>query len=442
MARKKNLPLIEDFNNIPKEALVPESEQPYPIPKHWKWVRLGTACMINPPKADISSVPKDTDVTFIPMAAVSDVTGKVGNTEVRKLEQVSKGYTSFSSEDVLFAKITPCMENGKAAVVPDLINGLGYGSTEFFVLRPSAALSTQFLHAFIRRETFRKQAKEVMAGAVGQQRVPKSFLEELAFPLPPLEEQRHIVEYIEQTNAKIDDVIQRLEQYLDEAPQKRTELIQAGVSGALTKNWREERELPEGSWLHATVGDLGAVVTGNTPPTKNPDNYGNHIPFIKPTDLNQGRHTKSADSNLSEVGARIARVIPPGSVAMCCIGATITKTGLIEVEAATNQQINVLIPSTDHDAVFLYYLFESPQFKSEVIASSSSTTLPIINKSRFSKLEAHLPGLNEQKEVARILDDALGHQEQITELVQQAIDKLQNIRSQIVQAAVAGLTLT
>jgi type I restriction enzyme S subunit len=127
------------------------------------------------------------------MAAVSEHTGSIVSPEVRPFGEVSKGFPIFAEKDVLFAKITPCMENGKAAIARHLENGTGAGSTEFFVLRPTSRILSEYIFHFIRRTSFRATCKANFTGSAGQQRVPKSFLEKVAIPLPPLDEQRRIV---------------------------------------------------------------------------------------------------------------------------------------------------------------------------------------------------------------------------------------------------------
>lgn len=156
------------------------------------------------------------------------------------------------------------------------------------------------------------------------------------------------------------------------------------------------------------------------------------------TDLNAGRHVRFSGRYLSKLGADNARMLPANTVAVCCIGATIGKCGLIEVPAATNQQINCLVPNTANDAVFLYYLTESPDFKSNLIGKSSSTTLPILNKTRFEELIVKIPTKNEQKEIAQILDSALARVERVNELVALAFAQLAVMKRQLVAAALAG----
>ena len=138
------------------------------------------------------------------MAAVEAGTGLMDTSQVRKYSEVRKGYTRFSEGDVLFAKITPCMENGKIAIAKGLTNGSGCGSTEFHVVRAPDALSNEYLAYFLLREEFRKEARRNMAGTAGQLRVPPGFLSDAIFPLPPLPEQRRIVAEIEKQFTRLD----------------------------------------------------------------------------------------------------------------------------------------------------------------------------------------------------------------------------------------------
>ena len=163
----------------------------------WQEKKLGDVCQINPPKISTRNLSDDLEVSFFPMASLSEVEGKITKPQIKKLGEVKRGYTNFSEGDVVFAKITPCMENGKSAVIEKLVNGVGYGTTEFFVLRCSESILNKFLHHFIRGKKFRAEAKEVMAGAVGQLRVPKNFLTNYEMTLPPINEQKEIVRVLD-----------------------------------------------------------------------------------------------------------------------------------------------------------------------------------------------------------------------------------------------------
>lgn len=151
--------------------------------------RLGECCILNPRRPNIALC--DTDkVSFIPMPAVSEDRYLVDMTD-EEYGKVKKGFTYFENNDVLFAKITPCMENGKGAIVHGLTNGIGMGSTEFHVLRPINGISSPYwLLALTRMPIFRERAAKNMSGTGGQKRVSASYLDHFMVGLPAIEEQR------------------------------------------------------------------------------------------------------------------------------------------------------------------------------------------------------------------------------------------------------------
>ena len=155
---------------------------------------------------------------------------------------MKKGYTSFREGDVLFAKITPCMENGKMAVVPSLENDLGFGSTEFHVLRPCRGISPQYIYCLVSSEQFRSEARHNMTGAVGQRRVPASYLAERAVPIPPAREQRRIVAKIEELFSELDKGIESLKTARRQLEIYRQSVLKHAFEGKLTAQWREENK--------------------------------------------------------------------------------------------------------------------------------------------------------------------------------------------------------
>ncbi|GGA41986.1 hypothetical protein GCM10007416_13650 [Kroppenstedtia guangzhouensis] len=181
-----------------KATNLPPIDPPYELPQGWKWVRLGEVTVINPGKPRNLEYTDDNICSFVPMAVVDDFTGSISVLEERPFGEVKKGYTYFEENDVLFAKITPCMENGKVAVAKGLTNKFGFGTTEFHIIRCSHLnIHPKLVYHLVRSDFFRKQAKAVMTGAVGQQRVPKHFLESYPFPLPPFDEQEEVVKVVD-----------------------------------------------------------------------------------------------------------------------------------------------------------------------------------------------------------------------------------------------------
>lgn len=168
----------------------------------WEEKRLGKVCKINPSKINTKNLSDDLEVSFFPMVSLSEITGEIVGPEIRTLGKVKNGFTNFSEGDVVFAKITPCMENGKSAIIGKLINDIGYGTTEFYVLRCGEELSNKYLHHIVRSKKFRDEAKQNMTGAVGQQRVPKKYMEDYMLNLPTFSEQTEIVCIIDDLLAK------------------------------------------------------------------------------------------------------------------------------------------------------------------------------------------------------------------------------------------------
>ena len=173
----------------------------------WRIASIREVAEVNPGRnSGLRGLDDSTEVTFVPMAAVDDVSGTIARPETRTYGEVRKGFTPFEDNDVIFAKITPCMQNGKAAVARGLSSGLGFGSTEFHVLRASADLLPEWLWLFLRQPAFLEEAQRHFRGTAGQQRVPTEFLETARIPVPPLDEQRRVIQRVHECLARVDEV--------------------------------------------------------------------------------------------------------------------------------------------------------------------------------------------------------------------------------------------
>jgi type I restriction enzyme, S subunit len=175
----------------------------YSLPDGWRWVKLGEICQINPKRPPLNKVDNSL-TTFVPMSAIDEFLGIIKRPEQKPFVDVKKGYTYFAEDDVLFAKITPCMENGKHAIARKLISGIGFGSTEFHIIRPNEQIIAEWIWYFLRQPTILKTAKNFFTGSVGQQRIPDSFLKILEVPLPPLPEQKRIAAILNEQMAAVE----------------------------------------------------------------------------------------------------------------------------------------------------------------------------------------------------------------------------------------------
>ena len=174
--------------------------------------KLGTLVAINPDN-DFSKLDENLEMTFLPMASISDKFGEIVNAEKGKNGD-SNGYTKFKEGDLLWAKITPCMQNGKSAIAKNLINNRGYGSTEFYVIRNKNEneLYFDYIYHLLRTKIIRETATKYFTGSSGQQRVPKSFLQNLSIPLPDFYKQKQISDELYKIKYKIKELTYTAEQ--------------------------------------------------------------------------------------------------------------------------------------------------------------------------------------------------------------------------------------
>lgn len=164
-------------------------------------------CQINPSKR--IDIPEEQVISFVPMDAVTK-DGKIDKSKTI-LYSRAKNYSVFQNGDVLFAKITPCMENGKGCIAKNLHNGFGAGSTEFIVLRPKHELVTaEWIYYFLSQKQFRLQCQQHMTGSAGQKRVPQKYLETCEVPVPSICDQRRIVARIEELFSELDNGVETL----------------------------------------------------------------------------------------------------------------------------------------------------------------------------------------------------------------------------------------
>ena len=196
-------------------------------------------------------------------------------------------------------------------------------------------------------------------------------------------------------------------------------------------------EIPE-NWAWCRLGEIGEIITGNTPSKSNEEYYGNKYPFFKPTDLDSGYFVTEAQDNLSIKGFEISRKLPIKSILVTCIGATIGKTGFIRREGTCNQQINAIIASKLIFSEYIYLLCISPYFQNEIIKNASATTLPIINKSKFEKLFLPLPPLSEQRRIVEKIEELLALVDDLEANKTDLQSYIKQAKSKVLEMAIRG----
>ena len=170
-----------------------DDELPFEIPDSWEWTRTGSLFQVNPR----NRLPDDLDAGFMPMPLLSDGFGNHHDFQIRKWKEIKTGFTHFADGDIVIAKITPCFQNRKSAVITGLPNGFGSGTTELHVLRDhTKKLFTPYFLLIYKTHAFIENGMKNFSGTAGQQRIGKEFISNYLIPIPPLEEQKRIVEQI------------------------------------------------------------------------------------------------------------------------------------------------------------------------------------------------------------------------------------------------------
>lgn len=270
------------------------------FPKHWNIIPLPDLFDINPRKNINQSISDETLLYFAPMPALDADNGSIINPEYQPYGKLKKGYTFFQKDDVIMAKITPCMENGKAAIIGDIPFGIGFGSTEFHVFRSKGRINPAFLYHYLRQTSFRKFAEEEMTGSVGQKRVPKSFFEKQLLPVPPIEEQRIIVAKIEKLLARVKTAKERLDRVPVIMQQFRQSVLAAACSGRLTEDWR--KNIKDGSIKPITLNEILESRTNQW------NEYQKQI--NQPFELNNGKRRKTKYIEPAQIKEQFDNILP------------------------------------------------------------------------------------------------------------------------------------
>ena len=455
------------------------------IPSHWTWQKIEDVAEINP-KTSFGDLPATHPVPFIPMASVSEERGAIDASQRRDAATVQKGYTRFKSGDVIFAKIKPCMENGKIAIVPALPGGVAAGSTEFHVLRPNG-IDPHFLFYFLVRRAYREEARRNMSGSAGQLRVSLDFLRNSPIPVPPPDEQHQVRTRIDALFSDIADGESALAEAREGMNTYRVSLLNATVTGELTAEWRRKNrhtetgvdllrrilaekeqtnpclkkkmarldsgtiapaepifELPDG-WAWTTVGELGRVTGGLTQNQKR-QALETKLPFLRVANVYAGRLDLREVEMIGVQPSEVSRVrlevgdllIVEGTGSIDQIGRAALWDGSVPDCVHQNHLIKVRCLDS-YLSHWIQAWLESPsgRFELEHVASSTSG-LHTLSISKVSALRCPLPGREEMIAILAMLagyrSDAEDHAGQI-ESIRGSVNGL---RQSILSAAFRG----
>jgi len=402
------------------------------LPRGWVEARLDAVAAVNPPP--VRDLGDDDVVSFVPMASVEAETGRLDPSERRPVSEVRrKSYRSFAEGDVLFAKVTPCMENGKIALAAGLANGLGFGSSEFHVVRPFNGISAKFIMHFLLQKRFRDDARRDMSGTAGLLRVSSRFLESSTIPIPPSAEQERIVAAIEEQFSRLDAGVAALERVRQNLKRMRAAVLRdswdmaAAVAGGLSR-----------------VADLLDCPLANGRSV--PDGAADGFPVLRLTCVRDG----VIDDTQSKVGAWTAEqanhylvragdfLVIRGNGSKHLVG----RGGLVKRDAAVAYPDTLIRIRPDPNRItarFLGLLWDSSSVRRQ-LEDAARTTAGIykINQVSLGLVELPAPALETQENILDLAASQLSQTDLLNAEIANALGRNSHLRSAILMAAFSG----
>lgn len=389
----------------------------------WPVARLQDVCDINPGRrAGLRVAPED-PVSFIPMAAVDARTGSIADRIERPFAEVAKGFTYFEDGDVIFAKITPCMQNGKHAICADLRGGFGFGSTEFHVLRPRPALLAGWLHYFLRQPGFLSVAQEHFTGTVGQQRLPDGYLAEVEIPLPPISEQRRLVERLNNQFLFTDTARRAAEERLAAAEALSSAMLGEIFDLEASPSWRKVR-LAEVLVRHNEVIHPGDREVGEAP-----------FVGLEHIESNTGHRIGATTIELGALSGRKPTFLR-GQIVYGYLRPYLNKVWIAEFDGCSSvDQFAFEVKHEIADVDFVAAFMRSRVFLRRAQGVTTTGQLPRISIGEILAVAIDLPPLVDQRRIAGGLATKLETATTISKLCRTEFRDMENLSASLLRAA-------
>lgn len=400
-----------------------------------RYKMLGDVCVIKPPKKEAKTKLDFGElVSFVPMEQLGICTKNIGLDSSKPLDSVYKGYTYFAENDVLLAKITPCFENGKLGIARDLINKVGFGSSEFIVFRCGPELDPDYLFYYLSQDSFRRAGQKVMTGAVGHKRVPKEFIEVAEIFLPPLQEQKRIVAILDEAFAGIDQAIANTEKNLTSA----REIFDSYLNDVFTRKGE--------GWEEKPISAICTVVNGHS--FKSTDFSPEYaVRAIKITNVGVKKFVDDDQNYLSSEFLKIFshKLIYEGDLVLA-LTRTIISGGLKVAkvpehynESLLNQRVAALRSNNTMILGDYLYHFLCTKFVQDYVLSKVNELMqPNLSIKDLECLNVPVPSIDTQSLIEHQINDFYLQTEQLKKLYKQKLTALNELKQSLLQKAFSG----
>ena len=417
------------------------------VPAHWGVKRLRFVADLNPSKSELASFDRSLEVSFLPMEAIGD-DGSLNLERTRPIVEVETGYTYFREGDVAVAKITPCFENGKGAVMRGLISGVGFGTTELIVARPKAAKAmSEYLHWLFISRSFRQLGEAAMYGAGGQKRVPDEFVRNFEVAFPDVAEQAAIATFLDHETAKIDALVAEQKKLIALLKEKR----QAVISHAVTKGLNPDVPMKDtgiewlgevpAHWETVRIKWVARMESGHTPDKKVEAYWTNcDIPWVSLNDtgyLKTNDYISETAFSINELGiANSSARLLPANVVVFSRDATIGRCAITTRPMAVSQHFIAWICSDRLQPEFLLRIFRS--MTEELKRLTFGATVKTIGMPDVKTLTTTIPPLEEQEQIVQHINGRCSELDSLILDAESMVSLLKERRSALISAAVTG----
>ncbi len=410
--------------------MMKEKGQGIAAKKGWEIKMIGEVCQIRPPKSEARDrLSDDALVSFLPMEDMGIGVKFVQGTQVRPLSTVQGSYTYFADGDVLLAKITPCFENGKLGIAQGLSNGIGFGSSEYFVFRPQRTLIGEWLYYCLAGETFRAEGAVQMTGAVGHKRVAKEFIENYLIPVPPMGEQERIVGILDEAFEGIARAKANAEKNLQNA----RAIFDSHLHSVFSQRGK--------GWRRTTLGEVCKFRSGGTPSKSVQRYWRGNIPWVSPKDMKTEIIFDSIDHISREaIDASSTSLIPKDSVLIVVrsgILARIVPIAITGRDITINQDLKALCPDETIDARFLYHLLGSKMDDLLSMVTRGATVHRLMTD-QIRRVDFTLPPMGEQERIVGILDGLATETQRLAGIYERKLVLLEELKKALLHRAFSG----
>lgn len=416
------------------------------VPEHWNMTRLRFVAKLNPSKSEVANFDKETEVSFLPMDSIGE-DGSINLEQVRPISQVETGYTFFRDGDVTLAKITPCFENGKGAIMRGLLGGVGFGTTELVVARPIVGKTiSEYLHWIFVSTNFRKPGEGAMYGAGGQKRISDDFVRNFPVAFPPLREQFAIATFLNRETAKIDALISEQEKLITLLAEKR----QATISHAVTKGLNPNAPVKDSGveWLgdvpeHWNVGTLNRVakrVVVGIAEAATHAYVDDGVPILRSTNVRAGKLIGDilhiAPEFAAERGSKLLNAGDLVTVRTGNAGVTAVVPKILDGCQCFTMLISTL--QIENSPEYYCYWMNSEAAQRYFGLEGWGTAQVNISVPILKNLPIVIPELKEQHEIVEFLDVEISRLDALSAEARHGIELLNERRSALISAAVTG----